>query len=93
MAKRYSVYVRTDCSFCKKAVSLLEESKLPFIVVVTDKNEDFLNEIKQQTGHKTVPIILEHDDKTVRLIGGSDNLEQYLMELKNGTNWMFIYAN
>mgnify|MGYP003705509791 CR=1 FL=1 len=43
MAKRYSIYVRTDCSFCKKAVSLLEESKLPFIVVVTDKNEELPN--------------------------------------------------
>ena len=86
MSKRYSVYVKTDCSFCKKAVALLEESKLPFIVVVTDKNEEFLNEIKQQTGHKTVPIILEHDDNNVRLIGGSDNLEQYLTELKNGSN-------
>ena len=86
MSKRYSVYVKTECPFCKKAVTLLEQNKLPFIVVVTDKNEEFLNEIKQQTGHKTVPIVLEHDEKNIRLIGGSDNLEQYLMELKNGTN-------
>ena len=86
MSKRYSIYVETGCRFCKKAIALLQESKLPFIVIVTDKNEEFLNEIKQQTGHKTVPIILEHDEKNVKLIGGSDNLEKYLMELKNGTN-------
>ena len=86
MSNRYSIYVKTDCQFCKKAISMLENSKLPFIVIVTDKNEDFLNEIKQQTGHNTVPIILEHNETGIRLIGGSDNLEQYLMEHSNGTN-------
>lgn len=85
MNKRYTVYAKTDCPFCKKAISLFEESKLPFIVVVVDKNLQFLEEIKQQTGHKTVPIILEHEQNFVKLIGGSDDLENYLNspEFKN----------
>jgi glutaredoxin 3 len=84
MQKNYSVYVKTECPFCKKAVLLLEESGLPFVVIVTDKNEDFLNDIKKQTGHATVPIVLEHSEQGIRLIGGSDNLQQYLMDEKNG---------
>lgn len=82
MGKRYTVYAKTDCTFCKKAIFLFEQSRLPFIVVVVDKNLEFLEEIKQQTGHKTVPIILEHEQNAVKLIGGSDDLENYLKENK-----------
>lgn len=85
MKKTYSVYVKTDCPFCKRAVSSLEQRNLPFIVIVTDKNLQFLEEIKQQTNHKTVPIVLEHSEMGIRLIGGSDDLENYLNspEFKN----------
>lgn len=78
MKKNYSVYAKTDCPFCKRAVSSLEEKNLPFIVIVTDKNPEFLEEIKNQTNHKTVPIILEHSESGIRLIGGSDDLQNYL---------------
>lgn len=78
MNKHYSIYVKTDCPYCKRAVSSLEQKNLRFIVIVVDKNLDFLEDIKQQTGHKTVPIILEHTQSGARLIGGSDDLENYL---------------
>ena len=78
MKKTYSLYVKTDCPFCKRAVSCLEQRNLPFIVIVVDKNLEFLEDIKQQTNHKTVPIILEHSQVGIKLIGGSDDLENYL---------------
>ena len=78
MTTNYSVYVKTNCPFCKKAVSLLEEKNIPFIVIVVDKNEEFLEEIKRQTNHQTIPIILEHTKNGTKFIGGSDDLENYL---------------
>lgn len=78
MRKQYSVYVKTGCPYCKSAIALLEEKELPFIVIVVDKNLQFLEEIKQQTKHATVPIILEHTDGGIKLIGGFDQLEKQL---------------
>lgn len=85
MDKNFSVYVKTDCPFCKKAISILEQNKLSFIVIVVDKNLEFLEEIKQKVNHSTVPIVLEHSKNGVKLIGGSDNLENYInsQEFKN----------
>lgn len=78
MKKNYSIYVKTDCPFCRVAVSSLEQKNLPFIVIVVDKNLEYLEAVKQQTNHKTVPIVLEHTQAGARLIGGSDDLESYL---------------
>jgi glutaredoxin len=85
MKKYFSVYVKTDCPYCKRAVSFLEENNSPFIVIVIDKNLEFLEQIKQQTNHKTVPIVLRHDENGTMLIGGSDDLQNYLNspEFKN----------
>jgi glutaredoxin 3 len=85
MERQFSIYVLTDCPYCKRAVSLLEEKNYPFILIVMDKNPGFVNQIKQQTGHKTVPIVIEHTQQdNNKLIGGCDNLETYLTELKDG---------
>jgi glutaredoxin len=78
MKKNYSIYVKTDCPFCKKAVTSLQQTNLPFIVIVVDNNLEYLEAVKQQTSHKTVPIVLEHTEAGTRLIGGSDDLESYL---------------
>lgn len=82
MKKQYSVYVKTGCPYCKSAISLLEQKDLPFIVIVVDKNLQFLEEIKQQTKHTTVPIILEHTETGIRLIGGFDQLEKHLSSVE-----------
>lgn len=93
MNKYYSVYVKTDCPYCKRAVSFLDERKLKFIVIVVDKNIEFLEHMKQQTNHKTVPIVLEHHQNMNRLIGGSDDLQNYLNSPEFKNDWLFIYSN
>lgn len=85
----FTVYIKTDCDFCKKAISLLEEKSLPFIVVVMDKNPEFIQKIKEDMKRETVPIVLQQMDMgKVRIIGGSDDLELFLNspEFVNGTN-------
>jgi len=78
MKKFFTIYALTDCEFCKKSISLLDEKQIPFIVVVMDKNIDFMNKIKQDTKHTTVPIILFQTEQANKIIGGFDNLEEFL---------------
>jgi glutaredoxin len=87
MKRFFTVYSKTDCSYCKKAINLLDQKDLLFVVVVMDKNPEFIQKIKEDTNKTTVPIILEHlPIGQTRLIGGSDDLENYLNspEFSNG---------
>lgn len=86
MKKFFTVYSITDCPFCKKAIDLLSQKKLSFIVVVMDKNPEFIEKIKMDMKHNTVPIVIEHlSIGEIKVIGGSDDLENYLNspEFKN----------
>jgi glutaredoxin len=78
MKKFFTIYALTDCSFCKKAISLLDEKQLPFIVVVMDKNPEFVEKVKQDMNHPTVPVVVQQTEIGIRLIGGCDNLEAFL---------------
>lgn len=87
MKKFFTVYTLTDCEFCKKAINLLDEKGIPFVVVVMDKNPEFVQKVKTDMKRQTVPIVLEHVDQLgARIIGGSDDLENYLnsSEFVNG---------
>lgn len=79
MKRFFTVYSITDCPFCKKAINLLSEKNLLFIAVIMDKNPEFIEKLKQDMNRTTVPIIIEHlDVGQIRIIGGSDDLENYL---------------
>lgn len=75
----YKLIVKLDCPYCKKAVNLLSEKNLPFIVVVADKGEQFLQEQKTRYGHPTVPIVIHIDDAGVEtVVGGFTELKERL---------------
>ena len=78
MKKFFTVYIKTDCPFCEKAIDLLDEKKIPFIVVAMDKNPDFAEKLKQDMKMTTIPVIIEQLELGVKIIGGFDNLEQYI---------------
>lgn len=89
MTRTFTVYALTDCPFCKKAINLLSEKRLPFLVVIMDKNPEFVEKVKQDMQMKTVPIVVEHTTSgMLKVIGGSDSLDNYLNspEFANGTN-------
>lgn len=80
----YTVYSLTDCDFCKKAINLLSEKNLPFLVVVMDKNPEFIDKIKQDMQMNTVPIVIQQLEMgTIRVVGGSDDLERHLKEMES----------
>jgi glutaredoxin len=79
MKKFFTVYSITDCPFCKKAIKLLDERQQRFVVVVIDKNPEFIEKVKTDMNRTTVPIVLENQEQIgFKIIGGSDDLENYL---------------
>jgi glutaredoxin len=79
MKKFFTVYSITDCPFCKKAIKLLDERQQRFVVVVMDKNPEFIEKVKTDMNRTTVPIVLENQEQIgFKIIGGSDDLENYL---------------
>jgi glutaredoxin len=79
MKRFFTVYSLTDCDFCKKAINLLDEKNIPFIVVVMDKNPEFVQKIKEDMNKTTVPIVIEQMDVgQIKIVGGCDDLESYL---------------
>lgn len=81
--QRFQVIALTDCPFCKKAVDLLRREKKKFSVLVLDHDQEMLANLKKNTGHKTVPIVvgmLENGQQG--LIGGFTELEAFLSRPK-----------
>lgn len=94
--RTFTVYALTDCQYCKKAINLLTEKKLPFLVVIMDKNPEFVENIKKDMQRQTVPIVVEQLPMgTIKIVGGSDDLENYLNspEFTNGTDSVFVHSN
>ena len=70
---KVKIYTKSTCPFCHKAKGLLDDLNIPYEEESVDNPEDFEN-LKQKTGHPTVPQIFFDDE----LIGGCDNLfEKY----------------
>lgn len=71
MAAEIIIYTKDPCPYCVRAINLLNEKKLAFTEIdLTDKFDE-IERIKQETGWRTVPIILING----RLIGGYDDLK------------------
>ena len=78
--KMFEIYAKLDCPYCKKAINLLSLKGWHFIVIIVDKNPEFLQRIKETWNWPTTPIILSELDGTKSLIGGCSELEVLLSE-------------
>ncbi len=77
--KMYKLIIKVDCPFCKKAVNLLSQKKIPFIVVAADNSDNFLQEQKNHYSWQTVPIVIAvGEDGSECLIGGFTELNERL---------------
>ena len=70
-----SLFTKPGCPFCKKAKALLTEQGLAFEEIVLGKDAS-LTSLKAISGNETVPQVFIGG----RLIGGSDDLEQYFQK-------------
>ena len=66
------IYIWTYCPFCIRAVSLLDSKGIQYEKIILDGKDEELNELRAQTGHRSVPQIFIND----KFIGGSDDLAQ-----------------
>lgn len=65
------IYTKDPCPYCDRAINLLEEKKLDFSEIDLTNRPDEIQKIKDQTGWRTVPIILIND----QVIGGYTDLK------------------
>jgi glutaredoxin 3 len=65
------IYTKVPCPYCDRAINLLEEKKLDFSEIDLTDRPDEIQKIKDQTGWRTVPIILIND----QVIGGYTDLK------------------
>ena len=80
----YFLWVKHDCEWCTKAVSLLNEKAISHTAFAMDKQPELLEEAKNNFNWQTVPIVFEVcSDGTTKLIGGFTDLEKHLEEIND----------
>ena len=68
---KYTVYSRKNCSYCYRAVALLEAKNIPFEIKKLDEDINFYTEMQMKApSMKTLPVILKNGE----LIGGYNEL-------------------
>lgn len=65
------MYKKNPCPYCDRAANFLEGRGIEFDVVDLTGKQDELDKIKNETGWRTVPIIMIGD----KLIGGYTDLK------------------
>ena len=71
----YIVYGKNSCPHCVAAKELLSSKSLPFeYITLEDKTPEFIDDLKQMTGMRSVPIIYYNN----ALIGGYSDLKAKL---------------
>ena len=65
------MYSKVPCPFCVKAKNFLTNKGIPFQEIDLTDRQDEIDRIKNETGWRTVPIILIND----KLIGGYTDLK------------------
>ena len=52
------IYVKDPCPFCVRAIRLLEELNIAYDEIDLTDKEDAIQKLKNETGWRTVPIIM-----------------------------------
>ena len=71
---KYILLVRTGCSYCLKAVDLLESKELDHKLIVSRKSNLIFKSLKEIFGWETVPMIFAKKGSTLTFIGGYTDL-------------------
>ncbi len=65
------MYKKDPCPYCDRALRLLNEKNIPCHIIDLTGQDEEIQKIKNETGWRTVPIILIHG----KLIGGYTDLK------------------
>ena len=83
MKNYFSVYVTLDCEESRQALNFLDEKGVPFMAVVMDKNPEFHQMILKDMNLAKTPVVVEHLENSIKIIGGLENLKNYLSQNKD----------
>jgi glutaredoxin 3 len=72
MSVRVQIYTWSNCPYCLRAKTLLEQRGIPYTEINLDGKEDELNALRARTGWQTVPQIFIGE----KLIGGYTDLAE-----------------
>jgi glutaredoxin len=75
--KKYILYVKTVCTFCEQAESLLIEKGEEYFIVPFDDQPAALEHLKWAYSHETVPIIFKREGNKIDFIGGYTDLVEH----------------
>ena len=71
----YTVYSKRNCSYCVRAIELLESKGLTHDVKKIDEDQNLFLELRRRApSMRTMPVIFRND----QLVGGYQDLFQYL---------------
>lgn len=87
MQKKVTIYTKDPCPYCVRAIQFMNNRGIIFEEIDLTGQEEQINQIKQKTGWRTVPIILIGE----QVIGGYTDLkaledEGKLDELLHGSS-------
>ena len=77
----YVVYGISDCPACLRACADLMDGDYEYVFVNCDFSKSYRTSIRDELNWPTFPIIIVKKDKETQVIGGSDQLKQYLQSL------------
>jgi len=76
---KFVIYCFDGCPYCEDTFSLLTDMNLPFRKVAVDSESASWADLKAAYKHNTAPMIFRnHDEDLYELIGGFDDLKEYL---------------
>ena len=73
----FIVYSTTFCPYCVAAKRVLKQKELSFHEINFDHENESRMEVVEQTGHRTVPVIIDNRNESPIFIGGFDEMQLY----------------
>lgn len=77
MDKHFTIWIKTDCSYCVSARDELYNQRVDHTIYIMDNKIEELNSLKKRWEHPTVPLIVHGDKAPETLIGGYDDLKKW----------------
>ena len=74
----FIVYSTTVCPYCVAVKRLLDAKGLSYHEINFDQEPDVRYEVVSETGHRTVPVVIDNRGEAPMYIGGFDETQKYL---------------
>ncbi len=74
----FIVYSSTVCPYCVAVKRLLNAKNLTYHEINFDHEPDARNAVVTETGHRTVPVVIDNRGDNPMFIGGFDETQRYL---------------